>query len=89
MSRVHCLACAGSGQILGNGMIIADCKTCDGSGKVSEESVKKVAAAPVVDRRSVAYKDAIKDIQDSNPDLTKDDAVKLFDKAFVKRSKNG
>lgn len=82
-----CYRCGGTGKYLGNGMIMADCK-CDQYMKPSPldngiEVHKAAISNAVVDRRSKSYKKAINDIMSLNPDISKQDAVKMFDEAYV------
>lgn len=70
-----CYRCGGTGKYLGNGMMMTDCTLCD-DGKVIEKS------APKIDRKSKSYQTAIKEIMAINPDITRAEAVKMFDKAY-------
>lgn len=69
-----CYRCGGTGQYLGNGMMLTDCDACD------EEQVNDE-----IDRRSKSYRKAIKDIMDINPKISYQDAVKMFDKAYKEK----
>ena len=75
-----CIKCGGTGEYLGNGMIITNCNACDG------ESFKKktITSKTPINRKSKSYQDAIKDIMAINPDISREDAVKMFDKAYNK-----
>lgn len=79
-----CYRCNGTGKYLGNGMMQTDCNICDGltgtTGAKDSIATKDVK----IDRRSQSYKDSIKEIMALNPDLTKEDAVKLFDETYNK-----
>jgi hypothetical protein len=79
---MFCARCAGTGEIMGNGMIALKCSKCSGSGKYTEEINKE--SQVVLDKRSKAYKDAIKEIKAVNPNVSEQMAVKLFDDAFNK-----
>ncbi len=85
-----CIRCSGTGRYLGNGMMMADCTLCDENGEVPSliAANPKMAVCNVknvkLDRRSVAYKQAIDDIMASNNTLSRADAVKLFDDAYNK-----
>jgi hypothetical protein len=73
-----CYRCGGTGRYLGNGMMMTDCTLCDDTGNLIKES------QPKIDRHSSSYKKAIKEIMALNPSITKDEAVKMFDKAYNK-----
>lgn len=84
-----CLRCSGSGQVLGNGLIIDDCKNCRGSGYVNDtiNSTTNLSTCDIrIDKRSKAYRDAIKDLQKSSPELSLEQANKLFEKTFRERA---
>ena len=72
-----CYRCGGTGRYLGNGMMMTDCNLCK-DGKLEDEST------PKIDRKSQSYKQAIKEIMDINPDISRAEAVKMFDKAYDK-----
>lgn len=72
-----CYRCGGTGRYLGNGMMMTDCTLCE-DGKVIEKS------DPKVDRKSKSYQTAIKEIMAINPEITRAEAVKMFDKAYDK-----
>lgn len=72
-----CYRCQGSGKYLGNGMMMTKCLICE-NGHVKEES------SGVIDRRSKSYITAIKDIMAINPEITREEAVKMFDKEYEK-----
>lgn len=75
-----CPKCGGTGEYLGNGMIITNCEMCDDFSVKSASSKKDIP----VDRKSKSYKKAIKEIMAINPDITHEEAVKMFDKAYNK-----
>lgn len=75
---MFCTRCAGSGEILGNGMIMDVCTTCDGHGYYDPT---EKAAVPI-DKKSPSYKDAIRDIKKLNPKLTRKDAEKIFEETY-------
>ncbi len=87
---MFCTKCAGSGEYRGNGMITVTCTSCFGHGLLDdkdEEETEKLAMETGVidkkiDRRSKAYRDAIKKIMDINPSITYQDSVKMFEKEF-------
>jgi hypothetical protein len=74
-----CIRCNGTGRYLGNGMMMTDCALCD-EDNVSEQPT----ITPKIDRKSKSYQSAIKDIMALNPTITRQEAVKMFDKAYHK-----
>lgn len=74
-----CIRCQGRGSYLGLGMITVDCNLCNG-----EEP--EIEAPPIdkINRNSKSYQKAIKDIMALNPDMSRKEAVKMFDDAYVK-----
>lgn len=77
-----CIRCNDTGMYLGNGMIMTDCNLCDGSS--APEPVKVAPALDKINRRSKSYQNAIKELMEINPEMSRDDAVKLFDKTYAK-----
>jgi hypothetical protein len=77
-----CIRCGDTGRYLGNGMMMTDCELCANK----DETKSKPAEVPLakIDRKSKSYQNAIKDIMASNPTLTRNEAVKLFDDAYNK-----
>lgn len=74
---MFCSRCGGTGELYGNGMIKIDCSTCNGDGAYEPKEKK-------IDRKSKAYKDAIKEIMALNPATTREEAVKLFEDTYDK-----
>lgn len=74
---MFCSRCGGTGEIYGNGMIMIDCSTCEGYG--SYEPKEKT-----IDKKSKAYKDAIKELMVVNPEMTRAEAIKLFEDTYNK-----
>ena len=76
-----CYRCNGKGTYMGNGMIIIECNLCYG-----EEPEQKIEAPTLdkINRNSKSYQKAIKDIMDLNPDITRKEAIKMFDEAYIK-----
>ena len=71
-----CIKCGGTKKYLGNGMILSDCEPC----------TRKIDNTPLVsiNRKSKSYLNAIKEIMEIHPGITKAEAVKLFEKTFAK-----
>jgi hypothetical protein len=78
MPKIRCKPCGGSGRVMGGGMMLADCETCDGAGKiyVDEPVPKKVDIK--IDRSNKHYKDAIKKIKALGKDITDEKAETIF-----------
>lgn len=74
-----CYRCGGKGTYLGNGMIITDCDLC--ANLPSEK--KSAPALDKLDRNSLGYKEAIKQLMDSQK-IGKKEATALFDKTYEK-----
>ena len=73
-----CTKCYGTGEYLGNGFILTDCD-CD---KISKE--KSTSSLKDVDRISKSYNNAISDIMSINKYISREQAGKMFDEAYVK-----
>lgn len=81
-----CLTCTGSGIVMGSGMQVKDCPSCDGSGdfididsKAPVTTTTPVTLAAIgIDKRSKGYKQAIDKIMALDSSLTRDDACKIF-----------
>lgn len=76
---MFCDKCAGAGEILGNGMIKIECSKCNGEGSYELEEISKKKR---IDKKSKAYKDAIKEIMALNSNINREEAVKLFEKTY-------
>jgi len=76
-----CYRCQGTGRYLGNGMMMTDCNLC--SGDVVEVPIEK-PSLDKVNRNSKSYQKAIKDIMAINPDISRKEAIQMFDDAYVK-----
>jgi len=71
-----CLRCGGTGQYLGNGMMLADCDC-------SEVLQKAIDSAEVeIDRKSKHYKEAINKLMKLHKNMSRAEAVALFDKTY-------
>lgn len=79
MAITRCLSCAGSGQILGGGMIRRDCFDCNGSGKPEKITIDYTKA-----KNTKAYKNAKKRLRKSNQNLSEEDAENLLDQELNK-----
>ena len=62
-------------------MILIDCVDCFGTG---DKEYPKVEEPVKIDKKSKAYKDAIKEIMDLNPELSREDAIKMFEETYDK-----
>jgi uncharacterized protein YbaA (DUF1428 family) len=72
-------------------MQMTNCNNCDGYGKLESvitvtksEASNRLPNIAYIDKRSRHYRDAVKDIMAANPEISRDDAMKLFDKAYTK-----
>lgn len=77
-----CIRCLGEGTYLGNGMMRVDCNLCN-----QDDDYEPKIKAPSLDkinRNSKSYQKAIKDIMAVNPDITRKEAIKMFDEAYIK-----
>jgi hypothetical protein len=75
-----CERCGDSGYYLGNGMITTSCDKCDGK----EPEVKATPPIDKINRNSKSYQETIREIMSINPDISRKEAVKMFDEAYVK-----
>jgi hypothetical protein len=75
-----CIRCLGKGTYLGNGMISIECNLCYGE----EPEEKEVTPLDKINRNSKSYQKAIRDIMAINPDISRKEAIKMFDEAYVK-----
>jgi hypothetical protein len=76
-----CIRCHGKGTYLGLGMITVDCNICNGE---EDDTSVEVPALDKINRNSKSYQKAIKDIMNINPDISRKEAIKMFDEAYVK-----
>ena len=74
-----CKRCNGEGRYLGNGFMMTDCTFCS-----EEEQTNEAPSLDKINRKSKSYQKAIKDIMAINPDISRQEAVKMFDEAYVK-----
>jgi DnaJ-class molecular chaperone len=83
--KMFCSKCAGCGEIMGNGMIMMDCPKCDGYGEYHETKPANDDKSEMkIDKRSSHYKDAIKEIMELNPKLSRQKAAKMFEDTYDK-----
>lgn len=73
-----CVRCGGTGKYKGIGFILTDCDLC------IEEPEDEVSSLDNIDRKSKSYKKAIKDIMSINPEISRKEAIKMFDEAYIK-----
>jgi hypothetical protein len=83
-----CIRCCGTGRYLGNGMMMTNCTLCDEHGHMISSKEEKVAyksaANSSLDKRTNSYKNAIKELMNTDQKLTKKEAEKLFENAYNK-----
>lgn len=78
MNKKRCNRCSGTGRVMGGGMIMWDCKHCDGTGKIFEEPDFEMK------KDTEEYKKTKKKIKDLDPKMTEKQAEKLLDEELVK-----
>jgi hypothetical protein len=83
-----CIRCGGTKKYLGNGFVITDCELCKSSSISTTNAYNSNSNSnqdlSKIDRRSSAYKKAINDLLAINTDMSRKDAVKLFDDTYNK-----
>ncbi len=75
-----CIRCNGQGTYRGMGFMQTDCELCN-----DDYLPKAAPSLDKIDRRSKSYQKAINDIMAINKDISRDDAVKMFDDAYNKK----
>jgi hypothetical protein len=75
MPSKKCMVCAGSGKVMGGGMMMWDCDDCDGNGKIL------IIEEP---KDSASYKEAIESIKALDPSIDDEKAKEIFDEEFKK-----
>lgn len=78
-----CVRCNGNGEYMGQGFMMIDCELCDKS-SFSDSLKKEAPSLDKINRNSKSYQKAIKDIMAINPDITRKEAIKMFDEAYMK-----
>jgi len=78
-----CIRCGGTGQYMGNGMMLVYCD-CDDMDAKKETEQKTPPPLNKIDRRSAAYRIAISNLMKSYPKLSRHDAIKLFNDTYDK-----
>lgn len=84
--KIRCKRCAGTGIVMGGGMMRMDCDDCDGIGKVYPDDVDATPLARdfVIDKRSKSYREAIKKLKSIHPDKSDLEISEIFEKEFDK-----
>jgi len=80
-AKKRCDRCAGSGTVLGMGMMPADCPECEGTGKIVEIK-DELAFLEMTD----SYKGALSAIQKLDPSISEEEAKKIFKEEFDKNA---
>jgi len=86
MQKQHCRRCGGTGQYMGNGYMLTDCihpAQVEPKPKDLATPAPAPAPAPAIDKRSKYYRDAIGAIMGLNPDMTRPEAIALFEKTYA------
>ena len=85
MAKKRCIACTGSGRVMGGGMMMQDCDDCDGTGKIyiddPELEFNEMKATK-------AYKNAIDKIKNTDKNLSDEAAENIFKDEFIKLGNN-
>lgn len=81
MTATRCACCAGSGKVMGGGMISERrCDHCYGTGKPQPEHKIDYKKA----KKTKSYKDAKRRLQDKDVTLSDEDAEKMLDDELKK-----
>lgn len=80
-----CNQCAGSGVVLGAGMMQWECHNCEGRGKV-EEAIDDIEYLEV--KNSESYNKAIDQIKSLDSSISEEKAKELFDEELKKIEKD-
>lgn len=72
-----CIRCNGKREYLGNGFMMTDCELC-----LEKDNEKETIALDKINRNSKSYLQAIREIMASNPDVSRKEAIKIFDEAY-------
>ena len=81
MASKRCSICVGSGTVMGGGMMMEDCRNCDGSGKVYEIESKEL-----MNKESEEYKKAKDKIKSLDENMSDGEAEKLLDEELEKQN---
>ena len=85
MAKKRCLACVGSGKVMGGGMMMHDCEVCDGLGKIF------VADDPIDflnKKNTEAYIESKEKLKQQAPDLKDEYIEKILDEELEKATSN-
>lgn len=74
-----CGKCSGTGRYLGIGFMMTECTDCTEKNYQTE-----TPSLESINRKSSSYLKAIRDIMKLNPEITRKEAVRMFDEAYVK-----
>lgn len=89
MKKIACADCAGTGQIMGMGMMNKDCPNCDGIGKIIHHE-DEIGYLTEKMKSSDGYQSAKKRLMDQDETITNEKADELLEEAFEKeRPKRG
>lgn len=90
MKTIYCRKCGGSGDILGGGMMHINCDACNGHGYIDietdEEMPLKYNKKIVIDKRSLSYKEGVKEIMALHPHMSKREAQIAFDQQLAENT---
>ncbi len=77
----RCINCAGSGQVMGGGMLIKTCHECDGAGKIKEPEDEMDY---LVSKQTESYQAAKKRLMKKHKDISDEKAESLLDAELKK-----
>jgi RecJ-like exonuclease len=75
--KIRCKDCGGSGRVMGGGMMMWDCETCDGVGKIRKVDDE---VADLEMRQTASYRKAIEEIKNMDSSITEEKAQEIFDR---------
>lgn len=81
MAGKRCSICIGTGTVMGGGMMMEDCRHCDGTGKIYEVDTKEI-----MNKQSEGYKKAKLRIKSLDDAMSDDEAEKLLDEELEKQT---
>lgn len=84
MMKKMCVPCSGSGRLMGGGMMMMDCDSCNGKGNMDhvDDEIDYLNM-----KNNESYKKAKKRLQKKHPNLSDGEAEQLLDDAFEKEKK--
>jgi hypothetical protein len=81
INQKRCIPCAGSGKMMGNGMLMTDCHQCNGKGKID---IVKNEIDYLLSKDTEHYKEAKDKIKALDDSMTDAEAEKILDEELKK-----